>query len=110
MPQEWRVQFVGRAADTNRVRDGHGVANVVPAAVVGGPILSWLIALALLHGDGSGSTYAALFIGLPFALTLAAGLAAGRRASAVPVALLSAALAVVSWLIVAVTFASRFAS
>jgi hypothetical protein len=83
--------------------------TTVAAKVVAAPCLSWLIALALLHGNGSGSTYALLFVAVPFALTLATSLTAGNRAAALPAALLSAAIGLASWLFVASVLASKFA-
>lgn len=100
------VESARPSADTRVVRIP---ANTVPAVVIAAPCLSWLIALTFLHGNGSGSTYALLFIGLPFALTLTAALVAGRRVAALPFALLSGAIGLVSWLFVAIVFASKFA-
>jgi hypothetical protein len=84
-------------------------ANIAAAATVGAPCLSWLIASQILHGSGSASTYPVLFVGLPFALTLAAAVAAGRRAASLSVALLSAGIGLASWLVGAILLASKFA-
>jgi hypothetical protein len=83
--------------------------TTVAAKVVAAPCLSWLIALALLDGNGSGSTYALVFVAVPFALTLATSLTAANRAAALPAALLSAAIGLASWLFVASMLASKFA-
>jgi hypothetical protein len=85
-------------------------ANVLPATVIAAPCLSWAIALAALHGNGSASTYALLFLALPFVLTVGVAFVMGKRAAALPVAFLSAGIGLVSWLFVVVLFASKFAN
>jgi hypothetical protein len=85
-------------------------ANVLPVTVIAAPCLSWAIALAALHGNGNASTYALLFLALPFVLTLAVAFLTGKRAAALPLAFLSAGIALVSWLFVVVMFASKFAN
>ena len=64
----------------------------------------------VLHGKGGASAYGVLFGVLPFTATLGASLLAGRRTTAVPLALLSAAIGVTSWIVVAVMFAAKFAN
>jgi hypothetical protein len=84
--------------------------HAVPFAFIGGPVLSWGIGLGALHGDGSGLLYALLFGALPFVVTFVSAWIVGKSAIALPAAIGSAAIGIVSWLAVAVLFAARFAN
>jgi hypothetical protein len=82
----------------------------VPVAFIGGPVLSWAVALWVLHGGGSGLRYALLFCALPFVVTFVSAWSVRKRAAALPAAIGSASIGVVSWLAVAVLFSTRLAN
>jgi hypothetical protein len=89
-------------------REGH--TDLVPLVVIGAPVVSWVVALAVLHGGGSGLVYALLFLGAPFAINVAVLSLAGARTAAIPAAIFSSVLGGASWIVVAVLFAAKFAN
>jgi hypothetical protein len=84
--------------------------HAVALAFIAAPVLSWAIGLGILRGDGSGLLYALLFGALPFVATFASAWIVGKSAIALPAAVGSAAIGIVSWLAVAVLVAARFAN
>jgi predicted permease len=74
--------------------------SALALTVAGGPLVSWLIALLVLHLQGSAATYGLLFVALPFALSVTVGVATRRGARSLAAAGLSSFIAVVSLLIV----------
>ena len=89
-------------------RQGH--TDLAPLFVLGAPVASWVFALAVLQGGGSGLMYAVLFLVVPFSINLVVLSLVGARAAAIPAALFSSVLGGASWIVVAVLFAAKFAN
>jgi hypothetical protein len=89
-------------------REGH--TDLAPLVVIGAPVASWVFALAVLHGGGSGLVYAVLFLVVPFAINLVVLSLVGARAAAIPAAIFSSVIGGASWIVVGVLFAAKFAN
>jgi hypothetical protein len=100
--------LVADAGCVGERREGH--TDLFPIVVIGAPLAWWIVAFAVMHGEGSALVYALLFLVAPFVICVAVLSFAGARTAAVPAGILSSALGGLSWLAVVVLFAAKFAN